>query len=710
MKRLILALIIINMLPTLLKADEGMWLPMLIERLNIKDMQANGFKLGAKDIYDVNNACMKDAVMLFGRGCTAEAISEKGLIITNHHCGFGQIQSHSSLENDYITNGFWAKNRQEELSNPGLSVSILRYMKDVTPLILEGIELDMTEKERNTKIKTNIDTLQNKLSENDFTKASVSPFYYGNQYILFVSDVYKDVRLVGAPPAAIGKFGGDTDNWMWPRHGGDFSLFRVYANKDNEPSEYSDDNVPYHPKYNFPISTGGIEAGDFTMVFGFPGSTLQYATSYHLKVLRDNIYPKLINIRGTKLDVITAAMDSDPELRIKYAAKAASISNSWKRWIGELKGFDRFEVIAQKEDEEQAFLGWLKTSGKTEYSTIFDDYEKLYQSYANASLAYSLSSEILFRNGIELLSMSEKTLRNKLQSTDDVVKFRGDLHKTYKDYDSKVDEKLAVQLLNQYLTLMPSDYQSHEIDRLMSKANNDTEKAVQRLFLKSVFSDSAKCYKLLEKPKTKLAQQLGKDAASKISHELSSIYYSSISPDFKRIKASIDSLNRIYIGLLSQYDSTITAYPDANLTLRLSYGEVAGYQPRDGVLYEFSTTLNGIMQKDNPDIYDYRVPSKLKTLYQDKDYGEYARKDGKMPICFLATNHTTGGNSGSPVLNANGELIGLNFDRAWEGVMSDLYYDPTICRNISVDIRYVLFIIDKFAGAGYLLDEMNLVD
>lgn len=710
MHKIKLSFILIFLLSApLTHSKEGMWLPMLIERLNIEDMKTQGFKLEAKDIYDINNACMKDAVMLFGRGCTAELISDKGLILTNHHCGFKQIQSHSTLENDYITRGFWAMNKKEELSNPGLTVTFLRFMQDVTQDVLKGVDETMPEHERKLIVQANIDSIQKSHAGDEYVKVSVSAFYSGNQYVLFVSDVFKDVRLVGAPPAAIGKFGGDTDNWMWPRHGGDFSLFRIYANKDNKPSGYSDDNVPYKPKYVFPVSLNGIDEGDFTMVFGYPGSTYQYASSAQLKSMRDYSYPKLIKIRDTKLKIIDQAMDADPEVRIKYAAKAASISNAWKRWIGELKGYERFDVINKKEESEKAFMAWIQARGKTRHENLFAEYEALYSKQAELNLAANITSEIMLKNGIEVLTLAEKTDHHAF-STDSLKEaFQNEILTISKDYDRDTDLKIAEHLTRLYFEYMPPLYQSQKLRKLYLKSKEDPAKAMKKLFKTSIYNDFDKLSTITREANEKHLRKLKKDPAYVIASDLGTIYYKTIRPALSGINAQIDSLDRVYIKLLAEYDSTITAYPDANLTLRLTYGKVAAYAPRDAVKYDFSTTLDGIMEKDNPNIYDYRVPERLKELHKQKDYGIYARPDGKLPVCFIGTNHTTGGNSGSPVINAKGHLVGLNFDRAWEGVMSDFYYNPEICRNISVDIRYVLFIIDKFAGAGYLMDEMHLV-
>jgi hypothetical protein len=688
-----------------LRAAEGMWLPVLIEKFNIDVMHENGFKLTADDIYNINNASMKDGVMIFGGGCTAELISPEGLILTNHHCGFSQIQKHSSVQNDYLTNGFWATNRSEELSNSGLSVTFLKYMRDVSSDVLNGINDKITEAERKRIIKQKSDSIIYNAIKNTHFKAEVESFYEGNQYFLFVNEVFTDVRLVGAPPSAVGGFGGDTDNWVWPRHSGDFSLFRIYADANNLPKDYSDDNVPYSAPYFFPISIKGVTPNDFTMVFGYPGSTNQYCPSNHIEMLVNTLYPALIDVRTQKLDIIHHYSNLNPEYRIKYAAKEASVSNAWKKWQGEIKGLTRFEVIEKKKELEKGIL--QKYNTEQDVAGMFDKYNELYHQLTQVNVSYMLLREVFLSNGAECFTIANKMGNHVISTT----KKGNNLDKaliasTYKDYSAEVDKALTEKLLAVILSHLEPKYIPATLLKIAEKEKNNTHNITTRLFEKTLFSDSGFVHANMGKH---LNKKIGKDPCYLIFDEVLDIYYKNLMPAVNSIQLQIDSLNRIFTKLQMDFAQDKVLFPNANSTLRLTYGKVEGYRPRDGVVYDYITTHEGILEKDNPDIYDYNVPDKLRTLLTEGNFGPYALPDGRLPVCFAASNHTTGGNSGSPVLNAEGHLVGINFDRAWDGVMSDLYYNEAICRNISVDIRYVLFIIDKFAGAGYLLDEMKII-
>ena len=701
------------------QAKEGMWLPVLLDKFNIGDMQQMGFKLTAEDVYSINHASMKDAVVIFGGGCTGEIISPDGLLITNHHCGFSAIQKHSSVSHDYLTEGFWAMSRQEELPNDNLSVTFLKRMDDVTEAVLAGVNNDLPMVKRDSIITRNIKSVVDKaLKDNDYS-AHVEKFYAGNQYYLFVEEVFTDVRLVGAPPSAIGKFGGDTDNWMWPRHTGDFSLFRVYAGKDNKPADYAQDNVPYKPAYHFPISLKGVSEGDFTMVFGYPGSTAEYVPSFHLKMLINDVYPKLIDARTQKLNIIKHYMASDPAIRIKYAAKAASISNSWKRWKGEIKGLNKLDAVTRKQQFETEFAKWVSSdeTRNHKWGNLLDAYRSTYSKYGEYNLARSYLKEMIGRNSMEtvvlaglyadLVDLVEKNGVDdpKVRSLVTSLKKRTDSH--FKDFYQPVDQELTPVLLNSYRTAVPVAFHPSVYTEIDKKYQGDAGKFVDQLFQKTVFTN----HEVLMDYLTDLqkVKKLKKDPAIKLYQSFSQMYHNNVMVGYRRYHDRLDSLNQLYMQALMAFEPERHFYPDANFTLRITYGEVRGYEARDAVYYDYFSTLDGIMEKDNPDIYDYRVPERLKELYRTKDYGRY-EQDGTVPVCFLATNHTTGGNSGSPVINASGQLIGVNFDRAWEGVMSDLMFNPNQCRNISLDIRYALFIIDKFAGAGYLLDEMTLVE
>ncbi len=692
-----------------------MWIPMLLEKYNLAEMQEKGFKLSAADIYDVNNASMKDAIVLFGRGCTGELISNEGLLITNHHCGYSNIQAHSSVENDYLTDGFWAMKRSEELPNPGLTVSFLEYMEDVSDRVLKGTE-GLEDEAFQNKIQENSERIKSEAAQNGKFKTDVKPLFYGNQYFLYVYKVYRDVRLVGAPPSAIGKFGGDTDNWMWPRHTGDFSVFRIYAGKDNEPADYSPENVPYQPKKFFPVSLKGIQPGDFTMVFGYPGTTMQYWPHQAVELTMDQRDPDRVMLRDKKLEIIGRDMEADRKVRIQYASKYASISNAWKKWQGEINGLERLDAVAKKLEYEAAFKNWATGNGRweSEYKPVFENFDTLYTEYGKYIKASDYYSEVVYR-GVELFGRA-KTLNSILADIEgkqaDKAKalcesMKKGLDGFYKNFNQPTDEKLFVSLLPTLVNDLDADFIPVEVSEIVHKYS--AEELISKVYRKSILADRAKLEKLLESGSDKQILKLRKDPVLAIFNALNFLHETAIFPNVKSLSAAIDANLKKYVAGLMEMKKEQAFYPDANLTMRVTYGQVEGYKPRDGVTYDYFTTLKGIMEKDNPEIYDYDVPERLKELYREKDFGRYAAH-GSVPVAFVASNHTSGGNSGSPVVNANGELIGVNFDRCWEGTMSDIMYDPEVCRNISLDIRYALFIIDKFAGAGYLLDEMQIVE
>ncbi len=706
------------------KADEGMWIPMLLKKYNIEDMQKAGFKLSADDIYNINEACLKDAVIGLGREgspfhhfCTGELISDEGLIVTNHHCGYGAIQAHSTLEHDYLKDGFWAMSREEELVNEGITASFLVRMEDVTSIVLDSITDETKEVDRQKMIRKNIKKLQDEAEKDSDYRASVKAFFNGNQYFLSVYEIFKDVRLVGAPPSAIGKFGGDTDNWMWPRHTGDFSMFRIYADKDNKPASYAKENVPMKPKQSFKISLKGVNEGDFTMVFGYPGTTTEYLTSHALEMMTQVDNPHKIKIRTKKLDIMRADMDASPMVRIQYSAKYAGVANSWKRWQGEIKGLQRLNAIAKKKELEENFVTWANTNEelKKKYAGIVDEMGSLYKELAPLSLARDYALEAGFRGSETVglaakfkgLSRLTKKDADKLKDAVEALKKQSD--KFFKNYNMPTDKKLLAATLKMYSDNLEDKYLPKEIINIRTKYKGNFDAYAEKALSKSFFADEAKLNSFLASYKTSMAKKLTKDPIFALASSISFHYESEIAPVYGKISRKTTKLQRTYMAGLMEMQKDKTFYPDANSTFRVHYGKVAGYKARNAVTYDHYTTLEGIIEKDNPEIFDYDVPQKLRDLYHANDFGQYANDKGEMPVCFAATNHTTGGNSGSPVLNANGELIGLNFDRAWEGVMSDLMYDAEICRNVSLDIRYVLFIVDKFAGAGYLLDEMNIV-
>ncbi len=704
--------------PVLL-ADEGMWIPLLIEKYNIRLMQEKGFKLTAEDIYSVNRACMKDAVVQFGGGCTGEIISSDGLLITNHHCGYGQIQKHSTLGNDYLTNGFWAMSREEELPNPGLTVTFLKRMEDVTARVLKGTTDTMDNNQREDIIDSNIKEITEEAVRGNGYSAAVRPFYMGRQYFLFVNESYRDIRLVGAPPSAIGKFGGETDNWIWPRHTGDFSLFRIYAGKDNKPADYSRENVPFNPAYHFPISLKGVKEGDFTMVFGYPGSTSEYVPSYHIDMIKNYLNPKMIEIRSKKIEIMENAMNSDPMIRIQYSAKKSGVANAWKKWIGENQGLEKMMTVEKKQEFEKRLTNWINEDANRikKYAGILPAYKELYSGLKDYYLVYNYTNEVFFSTGTEAVSLARS-----LKPLTEIYKNGPDKEKAeqvklnileygksfFRNYNKATDKKIFVALMTLYGERLDPKWQAPSYISLRNSCKGNFETLADKIYDRTIFTDEARFTEFVKGFKSNDIARLNKDPFFMLAVNVSDFLASEVRPELMRINGEIQKLNREYMTAQMEFDKNRVFYPDANSTLRLAYGKVEGYQSKDAVCFDYYTTLKGIMEKDNPGIYDYDVPAKLKELYRTKDYGQYTQ-NGEVPVCFIANNHTTGGNSGSPVINAEGQLIGVNFDRAWEGVASDIAYNPDQSRNISLDIRYALFIIDKFAGAGYLLKEMTIV-
>jgi len=713
MLRQLFIVLVFTAISTCLFAKEGMWIPTLLQKYNIEEMSQMGFKLSAEDVYSVNHASMKDAVVLFGTGCTGGVISADGLVITNHHCGFGQIQEHSSVEHDYLTNGFWAKNKSEELTNPGLTVQFLISMEDITVKVLRNVTDKMDQGARLDTIQKTIDRVKKEYTKGTGYSADIKPLFNGNQYFIYIYEVFKDIRLVGAPPVAIGKFGGDTDNWIWPRHTGDFSLFRIYAGKDNKPAIYSPENVPYKPKKVFPINLKGLKEGDFTMVFGYPGTTQRYIPSQAVNLIMNQSDPAKVAIRTVKLNIWAAQMKTNPKIRIQYADKYVSASNSWKKWQGEVKGLQRLDAVNIKKTGEAEFKKWLAVDPERiqKYGTVLSDFEKLYTEYAPYQEANDYYMECIQR-GSDIFALAARfepleSAKNDEQVKKEAEKLREYLDTYFKDYDQKTDELVWSALIKIYVNKVDRKFMPQELIKMIPEILKDSYTA--KIYGKSILTDSKKINNLLNNFSPKSNKRLQKDPVYALFKMIRQHYRTNVDLKYRSIYSNIGDVQKKYTAAIMEMNEGKRLMADANLTLRIAYGKIEGYKPADGVTYKCFTTLKGIIEKDNPEIADYNVPESLIKLYKARDYGQYANESGEVPVAFCASNHTTGGNSGSPVVNAQGELIGLNFDRSWEGTMSDIVYDPDECRNIALDMRYALFIIDKFAGAGYLLKEMEIV-
>jgi hypothetical protein len=688
---------------------EGMWIPSLLEK-NISEMQQMGFKLSSVDIYSSDSSSMKDAIVHFGSGCTGSLISPNGLLVTNYHCGYSEIQSHSSIDNDILTNGFWALSREQELPNQGLTVTFLVRMEEVTGRVLDCTDTLSKTTDIDDQIQKNIAAIIVEEKEKTGYDVAIKPFFEGNQYYLFLTETFTDVRLVGAPPSSIGKFGGDTDNWMWPRHTGDFSLFRIYANKENKPAKYSTENVPYNSKSFLPINISGISEGDFTLVFGFPGSTQEYLPSKAVKMIVENTNPDRIAIRDLKLKILSDFMQNDQQTRIKYAAKYATTSNSWKKWQGEIDGLKRLRVVDRMESEEKDFAKWIDENFERQlkYGNILPLFDTLYAQLIPHRKAYDYYNECIFR-GFDIyknyLTISTLIGNNKQR---DIQKLSDGNRDLFKNYLKNVDRELFTRLVVKYHNNLNPEFLPNELKKIFQKKNclNYLENIYVKSFLTSeetmseVFSDTTN---------TQLKRVLN-DKLYQLLDEITKQYYKTSRGGYNKLNDRIVLNHKKYTKAQLEMNEGQLIYPDANSTLRVSYGRIEGFKPREGVTYNYFTTLTGVIEKENPEIFDFNVPEKLKELNLTKDFGRYSLTDSTMPVCFSASNHTSGGNSGSPVIDANGYLIGVNFDRNWEGTMSDIQFDPDMCRNISLDVRYMLFIIDKFANAGYLLNEMKIIE
>lgn len=698
-----------------LHAGEGMWLPLLLQSLNEAEMKEMGMEISAEDIYSINKGSLKDAIVHFGGFCTGEVISDQGLLLTNHHCGYGQIQQHSTLENNYLEDGFWAKTQSDEIPNPGLFVTFIVRMENVTQAALNGVSPEMNEVNRQSTIDQNLEKIREQAKRKKYQDVLIKPFYQGNQYYLFITETYDDVRLVGAPPSSIGKFGADTDNWEWPRHAGDFSLFRIYAGKDGKPADYSPDNVPLKPRYHLPISTAGVKEGDFTMVFGFPGRTDQYLPASAVSLRTEVINPIRIGMRDSSLAVIDRAMQTDPQVKIMYASKQARIANAWKKWIGESEGIEKTNGIARKEALEREFNARLERDPGLK-ATFGDLLPQLNENYASrrpyaetsayvAELTYNIE---LFRLS-NILSRAVRLLDEN--GADGLKGFSPRLLEYlkgfYKNYRPEIDRAVTHKLFATYLDQVDPDHLSpYATDQIEFAGSR--KQMIDDLFDRSYLVKGEQVLALLEKDPVAFVQQVKGDQAYRFFRQFDADNDRFVTGFYREYTNRINRLQRQYmLGLIETFPDR-RFYPDANGTLRLSYGLVEGYTPNDSVTHHHLTYLDGVINKYQPGDYEFDLPPKLLELHRTKNYGRWADATGDVPVCLLGSNHTTGGNSGSPAINARGELVGLNFDRVWEGTMSDINYDRSICRNIMVDARYILFLIEKLGEADHLIAEMTL--
>jgi len=701
-------------LGNLAKADEGMWIPMLINN-NIIDMQKMGCKLSAEDIYSVNHSSLKDAVIIFGRGCTGEIVSSRGLVFTNHHCGYGSIQKVSTPAHNYLDDGFWATRKEEEIPIEGLTVKFLISMEDVTDQVLTAVKDGNSDEENNTLIKDNIKGLIDQATKDNGYKATVETMFAGNEYYLFVYETYTDIRLVGTPPESIGKFGADTDNWMWPRHTGDFSIFRVYTSPDGKPADYSPDNIPLKPKKYLPISISGYKEGDFAMIMGNPGSTERYLSSYGVKLALDQTNMTIVDIRAEKLRIMQEGMDASEAVRLQYASKYASTANYWKYFIGQTKGLKRLKVLEKKQAEEAAFTDWLSKNPqeKAKFGDALPLLEEAYDGLEQYNLAYWYYREAI-RRGAEILTYAktfgafEKLLANKETPVADINKEietrKGQIDSHFKDYNVGIDRTLFASMMKMYHQNVPLDQQPIYLLEMDQKFKGNYQAFADYVFDKSIFDMPEEVRAFLNDPKYK---KLEKDPAL-IAINAFADAYQKIRNDAKEAQKEKAKGEKLYIAGLRKMHPDKNYYPDANFTMRLTYGTVQGYSPADAVYYNYFTTLKGVIEKEDQGSWEFTVPERLKEIYRTKDFGPYAN-DTIMHVNFLTNNDITGGNSGSPVINGKGELIGLAFDGNWEAMSGDIAFETELQRTINVDIRYVLLIIDKFAGAQNIIDELTLV-
>jgi hypothetical protein len=715
MLKRIIALVVVAVLGwnTAAVANEGMWLPMLIKRLNERDMQKMGLQLTAEELYSVNNSSLKDAIVNFGNFCTAEVISPKGLILTNHHCGYGAIQSHSTEENNILENGFWAYNYSEEIPSPGLTATFLVRMDDVTERVLAAVTPDMTESDRAAAVRKVSSEIIEENEEGTHYSVQVKEFFGGNEYYMFVYEIYTDVRLVGTPPEAIGKYGGDTDNWMWPRHTGDFSLFRVYSGPDGKPAEYSEDNIPMVPKHYLPVNVSGVKEGDYTMVFGYPGSTDRYLTSHGIDQALNVKNQKIVDIRDRKLNIMREYMSGDPEIRLQYASKFASTANYWKYYIGQTEQLVNNKVLDKKLAIESEFTNWVNANEARaeEYGNTLNLIDEAYNALNQTEISLTYLIEGVLQ-GSEALANTFGYVRSGMADAEGeeltamAENMKAEVSNFFKDYNRNLDRDLLAAMMEMFYHDVPTDQMPPLLADIGKKWDGKWDKWAEKAFDKSFFDTEEELMDFLNNPN---AKKLTKDPLYALMADIFGNYMANIRPLRSEPGAMLDKGNRLFIRGLREKNPDTKYYPNANFTMRMTYGKVGSYEPRDGVHYDYYTTIEGIMEKEDPTNPEFIVPAKLKELYMAKDYGRWANDKGELVICFITDNDITGGNSGSPVINGRGELVGTAFDGNWEAMSGDIQYDEKLQRTIVTDIRYVLFCIDKMAGAQNLIDEMQLV-
>lgn len=715
MKKLLALLVLVILLAPATRADEGMWLPALIHKLNINDMQKTGLKLSAEDIYSINNSSLKDAIVSIG-GCTAEMISPEGLMLTNHHCAYSDIQRHSSVEHDYLQDGFWAKTREEELPNPAKIARFLISTEDVTEKVLAEVNDNMSFQQKQQAISQVSARLEKEAIGDTHYQAQVRSFLESNKYYLFVYETFRDVRLVGAPPQALGKFGGDTDNWMWPRHTADFAIYRVYAGPDGKPASYSKDNVPLKPRHFLPISIKGVKDNDYAMVMGYPGTTNRYKTSVEVQYTMDVTNSVRIDVRAKKLEIIKAYMETSQKARIQYANKHAGSSNYYKYSIGQNQGLTNLDVIAKKKAIEEQFTQWVASSPQrnAKYGKALDMIRGAYENIEDETAQEYLSEALLRGPEIfmfayrlrALYNLLDKPVENKDRIDQILANVKESLPGYFKDYDAETDRKLTASLTELYANRVGARFQPPFFKTIQTKYKGNFDKYASQIFAKTVFADEAKMNEFLKNPTRKA---LDKDLAFQAAGEIFDLLRMISEETQKSADQLAEGRHLLVAGLIEMQPDKVF-YPDANSTMRLTYGTVGSYNPRDGVLYKETTTVQGYLEKEIPNDDEFHVPARMKELIQARDFGRYADENGDLITCFISNNDITGGNSGSPVINANGELIGCAFDGNWEAMSGDLAFEPEIQRTISVDIRFVLWVVDKYAGATHLIDEMTIVE